>query len=419
MAQQPDDQMNRYAGGGAGTPHATADPSTPPPYPEGTSAEAIRQDIARTRAEMDHTVEALQERLRPRHLLDDVLEWFRTPSRGATSGGGGGGGGGGNASSAVETAKDLGQKVVDKLKQHPIPAALIGGGLTWLLFEGDSRDGGGRTRNDYTPRKWDVPGYSGSYVDARTGEPYAADYGDEARRGRQFTAGGTSTGAAADYPPGTAGQSQHDEGPGMLDKAKQALGGAADSVRGTASSAAGAVSDWAGSARGAASDAGRTAREYASGASEQFQRGYQTGRHYLERGIDDYPLAMGAAAMALGVLSGLLLPNTRTEDRLMGEQADEVKQRAMDAGEDVLERGKQVAAAATSAATDEASRQGAHPGSLADKVRHVVQDVAHAAGESARREGIDPASLAQKGRDVADRAKEAAKDEARRQGEPR
>ena len=56
---------------------STSDPRTPPPYDHASSDE-IRRDIDRTRHEMDHTLEELETRLHPRHLLDDVLDLFRS-----------------------------------------------------------------------------------------------------------------------------------------------------------------------------------------------------------------------------------------------------------------------------------------------------------------------------------------------------
>jgi len=70
-------------------------PSAPPPYPADAGSGEIREEIRRTRAEMDETVDALGERLKPRHLLDDFLDMFRG-SGGGSGGGTGGGGGTGN-----------------------------------------------------------------------------------------------------------------------------------------------------------------------------------------------------------------------------------------------------------------------------------------------------------------------------------
>jgi hypothetical protein len=335
----------------------------PASYPQGTSSDEIRRDIRRTRAQMDETVDAIEERLRPRHLIDDLLEMFRSS------------GGGSAVSGASHTFKDAGYKIFDKLKQHPMPAALIGAGLVWLMFE---RDDDGRALRDYRPRKWDVPPHSGSYVDARTGQPYSADY--ENATGEQ---------------------------------SRGKVGSAIEGAKETVQSAAGKVGEWTGSAWQGAASAGQAMRDYASSTSDGISRGYETGKHYVARGMEEYPLAMGAAAMALGVLTGLILPRTRAEDQLMGDAADEVKDRVREAGQEVVERGKEVAREAG----QEAQRQGLGAGTIVEKAKRVIEDVKDAASESAKREGIDPQTLAHKGKEVAERTKESARDQAQRERE--
>src|SRR5690554_2813837 len=81
--------------------------------------EMIRQDIRRTRGEMDGTVDELVDRLSVGNLVDEVWQRFRHRS--------------GNLDGV--------------LKEHPIPLALIGLGLGWLVVEqatggsSDSREG--------------------------------------------------------------------------------------------------------------------------------------------------------------------------------------------------------------------------------------------------------------------------------------
>ena len=61
------------------------------------------------------------------------------------------------------------------------------------------------------------------------------------------------------------------------------------------------------------------------------------------RAMEERPLAIGAAALALGVVAGLMAPSTRKEDELMGETRDRLMERAKEVGEEALEKGKQVA----------------------------------------------------------------------------
>jgi hypothetical protein len=200
---------------------------------------------------------------------------------------------------------------------------------------------------------------------------------------------------------------------------KESASSAAQSVKEGMSSAVAKASEWMGGARESASDAGRAFGGYASSASgfasDRMQRGYDSSKQYIERGIEDYPLAMGAAAMSLGVLAGLLFPRTRTEDQMMGRQSDELKEQAAETGRRVAEATKNVATATAGAALDEAKNESGGAGSLVEKVKHVAKDVKNAAAESAEREGLDPQSLKEKAQRVGERAKEAAKDETRRQ----
>src|SRR5215212_3793126 len=90
--------------------------------------ENIRSDIDTTRRRMDDTMDALGDRLQPRHLLDEVLGYVR-----------------GNASDGDSRLKHIGERlgrscntamhsVVDSVKQNPMPAVLIGAGVAWMIY---------------------------------------------------------------------------------------------------------------------------------------------------------------------------------------------------------------------------------------------------------------------------------------------
>jgi phage tail protein X len=55
------------------------------------------------------------------------------------------------------------------------------------------------------------------------------------------------------------------------------------------------------------------------------------------------PLGLAAGAVAVGFVAGMLIPSTRVEDERLGPVADQVKDRAAETGQQVLEHGKQVA----------------------------------------------------------------------------
>jgi hypothetical protein len=89
---------------------------------------------------------------------------------------------------------------------------------------------------------------------------------------------------------------------------------------------------------------------------------------------DEYPLAVGGAFLAAGLLTGLLLPRTEQEDEWMGEASDELKEQTRRKGEELVEEGKEAAARTADAALDEAEKRGMTPDSLAEKARSVVSE---------------------------------------------
>jgi hypothetical protein len=87
----------------------------------GEDPDAIRARIANTRTEMDRTLDELGERLDPRNLVDDVIDFFRSeaPSR----------------QEARRALGSAGRRLATTVRSHPIPSLLVGAGLGWLLLE--------------------------------------------------------------------------------------------------------------------------------------------------------------------------------------------------------------------------------------------------------------------------------------------
>src|SRR5690606_8985 len=82
------------------------------------------------------------------------------------------------AEQAGETASRVGRSLIEGVRENPVPAALMGAGLAWLLFEDKAERAYRRRRlaaNAEARRS--LRSHSGSYVDARTGKPYDESYG--------------------------------------------------------------------------------------------------------------------------------------------------------------------------------------------------------------------------------------------------
>ncbi len=101
----------------------------------------IKADIERTRAEMSETVEAIQEKLSPEHLRGRIRYRVREAAIGRARN---------MANRAGDRALGIGANIMNTVKNNPVPAAMAGLGLGWLIMKrpqdsGDGHFAAGRT----------------------------------------------------------------------------------------------------------------------------------------------------------------------------------------------------------------------------------------------------------------------------------
>jgi hypothetical protein len=195
---------------------------------------------------------------------------------------------------------DTGSAVVDAVREHPIPAVLIGAGLAWMLLET-------RAARDVESRLLEQ---------ART----AAGKVGEAFSGLAET-------AREAY--GEASESTYDRLSGAADSMKENVAGVGTALQ----SGARAVSETA----------------YA---------GYERSRDALSEAWEQHPLAVGASLLVAGVATGLMMPASVREGRLIGAAAANVTEKVRTRGSELLEQGKELVSSSTSALTREARRFG-------------------------------------------------------------
>ena len=97
--------------------------------------EEIRSDIEQTRTELSETIDAIQERLSPEHLKEQATSAVREATVGKAEQA---------VSSATETARGTGARMLETIKQNPLPAALAGIGIGWLVMKSRSGASGGQ-----------------------------------------------------------------------------------------------------------------------------------------------------------------------------------------------------------------------------------------------------------------------------------
>lgn len=214
------------------------------------------------------------------------------------------------ANSTTESAKGFRSSVGETIKQNPLPAALTGIGLGWLLLNRSSAPSGVQS-------SYPVGSYGGY-----------GRYGDTGSN-----RGGSATGQAVGQVQQTAGQ-----------------------VAGQVQETAGQV---AGQVQGAAGQVVDQVQQTAEQVQHQAQRVEDTFRQMLQTN----PLPIGAIALAVGGAVGLALPATRRENELLGEARDSVVERVESTAQNAMQKVERVADEAQEAAQKEARYQGLAEGS--------------------------------------------------------
>ena len=360
--------------------------------------DGIERDLARTRSRLDATLDELQQKLSPGELMSQAVTYIK-------EGGG------------MEFGHNLGRSVRD----NPIPVALIGIGLGWLVvansrkaepptaWRDEPRTGGnGNTAGRYTGARVQHSAYAGSNhgsVAAHQSMPYqAAAYEDlatkameagsrvERRAGETEDAFKERAGAAKAAVLGIA-RDAGEAASAFSERVEAALASATDRFK-RMTEQAGAM----------ASDAGHAAADMAGDLAGRGQAGLNTLYDYGEAAVgsvrdgadyavaqtrdmgsrtatylQDQPLLLGALGIALGAGLGLLLPASRYEREVVADMRRGLLDQADEAVRDVQFRAARVAESVINTAQATTEREGltgVTPQGLAAAAREKVTDTA-------------------------------------------
>jgi hypothetical protein len=265
--------------------------------------ETIRHDIDHTRERMSHTIDEIGDRLNPHHIKAQVKQNVRdaTIGRAETM-----------ARHAADRVNETRTGMMDTIRDNPIPAAMVGIGLGWLMWNGKREHS--HERSDTFRGDW----YLGDQ-DLSRGEYGRGQY-ETGTMDRMRDRADRMTGEVRERASHMA-----DEAGEMADRTRNAVGHAVDRTQE-------ALSDTTDRAQELAVEFADRTRYRAHRVEDRFNDG-----------MSDNPLAMGAAAVALGIAAGLSVPATRTESRLMGNARDQVVDRVRDMAEDAGEKAQNVA----------------------------------------------------------------------------
>jgi ElaB/YqjD/DUF883 family membrane-anchored ribosome-binding protein len=273
----------------------------------------IRNEIEETRDELSETVDAIQEKLKPRNIAASAAERVKTATTErvrdmadtASE----------TAQQAMEYTREATGVAVEKAKQNPVPLALLVAGAGWWLARRSS------SKKTLSSRYRGQPYYEYEGYVTEAPSEYDDDGGLMARiRNNPIPAtiaGVGITWLACAGLERESGYGSGDTGQGLTDRASEM--------------------------------ASRT-REYASDTAESMRRMARRRQNQVQRVVNNNPVLVGAAALFLGAAFGLAVPETETENELMGEARENVVGRARDAARDAANEVQEAASTVVDAA---------------------------------------------------------------------
>ena len=340
----------------------------------------IETDLARTRARMDGRLSELQDRLSPGQILDDLMAYFRGSDGG-----------------------DFARNLMASVKNNPMPAALTGIGLAWLMASDPYAHPLPTAKDPIEP---DANRSLGAAARAARWSSHAEfdrhiinheakvirgnDEPETAFRSRLDDARGEALGVVREAQDTAELFSRRVQD--AIDAARKSVTETAEGVANKASAAASQVSDAAGYA------------------GDQISRGTQAAQQMvgnLLANIGQNPVLLGALGLTVGAVLGALVPQSEQEQAALGDVGRHAREGVSDLAQAAVDGGATVARQVIDAGREAVSEQGladksvghfvdeALKGNLVDSLRDIATVVVKAGDSAVREAGLgkeqDPA----------------------------
>ena len=273
------------------------------------------------RANLNRTLNEVEQRFSPNHLMEQTVEYFG------------------------EHGGDLAQSVSRSIRDNPLPLLLTGVGIAWLISSQSQRSDNRYPDSGYRDSltEWDERGSRFSQARsayARTNRPIG-DLPSESNDDSLFDSAESMLDSARQSVQSMAEKTGQwrDELDGKIKSLKQGAEESADEFRErvihTSVEHAEHMEYQYRQAQQTGQQLYTRGRQHAQTAAEAGQELYTRGRQQAQSATEtarnfmqEQPLVAGALGIAAGALIGALLPSTRTEDELVGSQADSIKSAA-------------------------------------------------------------------------------------------
>ena len=352
--------------------------------------EVIERDLQQTRSRLDSRLSELGKRLSPGQIVDEGLELLRTRE-------------------GIDFTRNLGVAV----RERPIPVALVGIGLAWLMS--GARDPTAHRassvhttrvrppQDDLMTRAWNA----GQSVVRQTGES-DTDY-----RSRVTEARGKVLGVARSAQ--ETAESYADRVQEALfaarDRISDAISGATDRISSMGASLGDAMQSASDRVTGTAHDLRDQASSLGSQIADQGRRLSDAASYGARRAgytardsgsglvatLGDNPVLLGAIGMAVGALLGALLPPTEIEREYLGDTAHDAREAVQGVVQEVVGRGSEVVQAAVEAGRQTVQEAVQHASEVGGAAKDAARDLA---GQAQRQAGEVGSAARDAARDV-------------------
>jgi gas vesicle protein len=280
------------------------------------STEQLEREAELTRAQLAASLDELRA-ITPGRVIDEILGYAKSGS--------------------AELLRGIGHQVVE----HPLPATLIGAGLAWLIMSNGSSSRG--TVYDTASRSsaggnWfsDTARSAGSATDT------IRDRAGSAVQGLKDSAQSAVSGVGDTL----------DSTTGMVkEKAQSAMASLSDTASGIGESISNAYGTVADKVSWTANNVADAAARITPSQDELMQAGQRIWDY-----CKDQPLVVAGLGIALGAAIGTCVPQTEAENRLMGEAADQLKDKAQRFASDPLKQANDMAKSLGERIVDEAAK---------------------------------------------------------------
>ncbi len=281
------------------------------------SSAALEREVEAQRNRVESTIGEIKDRLSPGQLVDEMLSYTK-------SGGG-------------HFVANLGQTI----NSNPLPAALLGVSLLWLLA-------GPKPASNLTPTLSPSPSHGYKTIRGASLQRIGHGQRDDGYWYSEFADdGGATYRARADEKGRRMGQFLDDAGKafgGFFDESGNRISEFRDEAGNMLDDAAGWASHtWQDVQHNVGQQADAIFDSAKNLAGDLQSQATQLSRDAF-RVLEAQPLVMGALAFAAGAALGATLPHTDEEDQLLGKASDDVKRQAGGVAADLYEEGKEKAA---------------------------------------------------------------------------